>query len=536
MTEQFMTTLGGLGLFLVGMLVMTEGLKAMAGDALHGWLRRFTRSPGTGAITGTFATALLQSSSATTVTTVGFVAAGLLTFPQALGIIFGANLGTTITGWMVALFGFKLKIGAAALPVVFLGSMLRLFGRARWADFGRSLAGFGILFVGMGFMQEGMAGFAEIMTPDSFPPDTWGGRLMLLGLGMLITLVTQSSSAGVAISMTALSVGAINFHQAAAMVIGMDVGTTVTAVIAALGSSDAARRTGFSHTIFNIFTALAALLLIDPYIWALELWDNTLVVRSPELALVGFHTLFNLVALLIGLPLAEPFSRMMSWLVPGRDEGFSARLDKQLLSEPAAATAALEATLDDIFDYSLEWLILRLNHQDIPRGVPMGVVRRDLLHSRDFLDAFNAQGEKGRYHPQIGRAIHALDHLQRLFWRLEQDDRVAGLVDCGELQADMIEFRAICAELRSSLGVGIGVESYQRMTQLAARLWDAAESSRDDAIRSAVAHDLSVAETARIMNAERWLQRVAHHVWRVSAHLGEYDQREASEPRVSPSV
>ena len=223
----------------------------------------------------------------------GFVAAGLLTFPQALGIVFGANLGTTVTGWMVALFGFKLKIGAAALPVIFLGAMLRMFGRGRWQSLGRALAGFGVIFLGIGFMQDGMQGFTDTVTPDHFPPDTLGGRLLLLGLGILITLVTQSSSAGVAIAMTALSVGAINFPQAAAMVIGMDVGTTITAVVAALGSSQAARRTGFSHTIFNIFTALAALLLLDPYVWALgAAWPHA-ITASPELALVGFHTLFN---------------------------------------------------------------------------------------------------------------------------------------------------------------------------------------------------------------------------------------------------
>jgi phosphate:Na+ symporter len=521
-----MTTLGGLGLFLLGMMVMTEGLKSLAGESLHSWLTRFTHSPSTGAMTGTVATAVLQSSSATTVTTVGFVAAGLLTFPQALGIIFGANLGTTITGWMVAVFGFKLKIGAAALPVIFVGAMLRMFGRGRWRDLGRAIAGFGVIFLGMGFMQEGMSGFQGTVTPESFPPDTFTGRLMLIGLGIIITLVTQSSSAGVAISMTALSVGAINFHQAAAMIIGMDVGTTVTAVIASIGSSQAARRTGFSHTIFNVFTAVGALVLLSPYVWAIESWSPGFVAASPELALVGFHTLFNLAALVVGLPLANPFARFMEKLVPDRKTTLAHRLDKRLLQEPAAATAALEATLKDEFAYMLAWTNRTLLSDTAPPGIPVRVVEQDLRDTRDFLDLLNATGEKGRYQPSIGAAIHALDHLQRMYWRLNERERIESLIADPELKPEAIEFRTVCSELRSVLDSGIDVESYQSCGQFAQRLAERAESARDRAIEHAVAHDLSVAQTGQRMAGTRWLQKVSHHVWRVAAHLGGFDIQE----------
>lgn len=530
MRGEILTTLGGLGLFLMGMVVMTEGLKAMAGEALHAWLQRFTRSPTSGALTGTLATAVLQSSSATTVTTVGFVAAGLLTFPQALGIVFGANLGTTVTGWMVALFGFKLKIGAAALPVIFVGAMLRMFGRGRWQKLGRALAGFGVIFLGIGFMQEGMQGFTETVTPDRFPPDTLWGRLLLLGLGILITLVTQSSSAGVAIAMTALSVGAINFPQAAAMVIGMDVGTTVTAVVASIGSSQAARRTGFSHTLFNVFTAVAAFLLLDPYVWFADAWWPGSITQSPELVLVGFHTLFNAVALIIGLPLANPFARLMKHLVPERSISLARRLDHQLIKEPVAATAALEATLRDLFDYLLEGLGRALVGQNIEGRIPMGMVEQDFRDTRDFLDALNAAGEKGRYQPQIGSAIHALDHLQRLFWRIGQNDRINALRADTNLTADAIELRTLCSEVRSSLASGIDTTTYQRMGILARRLWRQAEEDRDSAIEAAVAHDLSVAATGQRMAAQRWMQSVSHHAWRVSAHLGGYDVEEAGKP------
>lgn len=526
MTGQVLTTLGGLGLFLLGMGVMTDGLKALAGESLHAWLTRFTRSPSSGAMTGTVATAVLQSSSATTVTTVGFVAAGLLSFPQALGIIFGANLGTTVTGWMVALFGFKLKIGAAALPVVFAGAMVRTFGRGRWREAGKAVAGFGVIFLGMDFMQSGMSAFQGTVTPDQFPPDTLAGRVLLMGLGAVITLVTQSSSAGVAISMTALSVGAINFPQAAAMIIGMDVGTTVTAVMASIGSSQAARRTGLSHTLFNVFTAIGALVILSPYVWLLErAWPGSIAL-SPELALVGFHTLFNLLALLVGLPLAQPFSRLMEKLVPDRTGSLAHRLDRRLLEEPAAATAALEATLADEFAYMLEWTGRVLVSAPTPEGLPAAVVMQDLRETRDFLDALNARGEQGRYQPAIGAAMHALDHLQRWNSRLSEHEAVRGLLEDPESTAMAIEFRALCAELHSSLAQGVDAPAYQKISRFTVRMNQHADSARDRAIEQAVAQDLSVAETGRRMSGIRWLQRVSHHAWRVAAHLSGYDLKE----------
>ena len=142
--------LGGLGLFLLGMIIMTEGLRELAGDMIRSALMRFTSSPVTGAATGAISTAILQSSSATTVAAVGFVGAGLMTFDSSLGIIFGANIGTTITGWLVALFGFKLKLGTIMLPLILAGAILRLFAAGRLSSTGYALAGFGLIFVGIG--------------------------------------------------------------------------------------------------------------------------------------------------------------------------------------------------------------------------------------------------------------------------------------------------------------------------------------------------------------------------------------------------
>jgi len=216
------------------MIVMTDGLNALTGNAIRSALMRFTRSPLSGATTGAACTALLQSSSATTVAAVGFVGAGLMSFPSALGIIFGANIGTTITGWMVALLGFKLQLGLLVLPLVLIGSIMRLFGSGRVANIGYAIAGFGLIFIGITMLQQGMSDLQELFTFSQAGNDSVTGRIQLLLLGILFTVITQSSSAGVTTTLTALFSGMIGFEQAAAHVIGMDIGTTVTAALATI--------------------------------------------------------------------------------------------------------------------------------------------------------------------------------------------------------------------------------------------------------------------------------------------------------------
>jgi phosphate:Na+ symporter len=540
MTQHILQTLGGLGMFLLAMLVMTEGLRGLAGDSLHAWLTLFTRSPGTGAVTGTVVTGVLQSSSATIVATVGFVAAGLLTFPQSLGIVLGANVGTTITGWLVAIFGFKLKLSAAAMPLILAGMLLRIFGRGRLGEAGKAVAGFGLILIGISLMQAGMSGLEGKVTSSTFPPDTLTGRLLLVGIGIIVTLVTQSSSAGVAMAMTALSVGAINFPQAAAMVIGMDVGTTVTAVIAAIGSSEAARRTGFSHTIYNLFTAVAALLLLSPYIWLLDSALPNLVNDSPVFALVGFHTLFNVFALVIVLPLAGPFAWLMEKLVPEKDTGLARRLDNRLLAEPQAAHAALEATLREEFDYMLCGVEQKLKDYTFPLDPPSQQVRQDLRDTRDFLDAMNRiqpaasqhggpSGDMVGVRQQITTAIHALDHLRRMLNRLQQRDSIFTLRNEARFVPLTREMRAFCGQLRTTLPEGINQGLYSECLELAQRLRLDAEQARDRTIAMAVKQEISVAQSGQWLAAYRWLDRMAHHVWRVSAHLGGYDAGEVAE-------
>ncbi|MEZ5716316.1 MAG: Na/Pi symporter, partial [Paracoccaceae bacterium] len=367
-TGGILTALGGVGLFLLGMVLLTEGVQGLAGQALRRGLRRFTSTPLRGVAAGTVATAILQSSSATTVTVIGFVSAGVMSFPQGLGVVFGANIGTTFTGWLVALLGFKLKLEVMALPVVFLGAMMGLFGGRRIALAGRALSGFALLFLGIALMQQGMEGLSAVLTPDELPGDTLWGRVQLVVLGALITAVTQSSSAGVAAALVALETGAIGFGQAAVMVIGMNIGTTVTALLATLGGSVAARRTGMAHLLFNLGTGALAFVLLTFVSAALGAWVEAGGSGAARYALVLFHTAFNLVGVVLVLLLLDPFMALVQRLVPERREALLAPLDRALLVQPGAAVDAACAAVEAIARHMFGLLAARLS----PGGAAAG--------------------------------------------------------------------------------------------------------------------------------------------------------------------
>jgi phosphate:Na+ symporter len=191
-------------------------------------------------------------------TTIGFVSAGLLSFSSALGVIVGANVGTTSTGWIVSLLGFKLNVGQVALPFIGVGALLRLLFDGRRAHLGMALAGFGLIFIGIDVLQEGMGGLAQRIDLSSFPATTLASRLLLILIGAVMTVLLQSSSAAVALTLTALNSQAIDLEQSAYLVIGQNLGTTVTAVLAAVGASVPARRTALGHILFNALTGLLA--------------------------------------------------------------------------------------------------------------------------------------------------------------------------------------------------------------------------------------------------------------------------------------
>ncbi|MEE1215387.1 MAG: Na/Pi cotransporter family protein [Bacteroidaceae bacterium] len=267
---QIFTLLGALGMFLYGMNLMSSGLQKASGNKLRSFLSAMTSNPFKGVLTGLGVTSVIQSSSATTVMVVSFVNAGLLTLAQAISVIMGANIGTTVTAWLVSWLGFKADISVLAIPLMALGFLFSNSKKNQRQNIGELIVGFCLLFLGLSFMKESVPDLNE--TPEVLDfVKTWSSHgfasvLIFLAFGTILTLVLQSSSATMAITLIMLSMGWIPFNMACAMVLGENIGTTITANIAASVGNTQAKRAAMSHTIFNLFGVIWALILFKPFL------------------------------------------------------------------------------------------------------------------------------------------------------------------------------------------------------------------------------------------------------------------------------
>ena len=368
---QVFTLLGALGMFLYGMNLMSSGLQKAAGERLRGFLSAMTSNPLKGVLTGMGITAVIQSSSATTVMVVSFVNAGLLTLVQAIGVIMGANIGTTITAWMVAFLGFKADISILAIPLMLFGFLFSNSKKDQRKNIGELIVGFCLLFLGLSFMKESVPDLRQ--TPEVLEfVSTWsahgfGSVLLFLLFGTILTLVLQSSSATMAITLIMLSMGWIPFGMACAMVLGENIGTTITANIAASIGNTQAKRAAMSHTIFNVFGVLWALILFNPFLRLVGLATEKLFglpnpaaegfsvpgPTSPEgtAALYGLsmlHTLFNMTNTLILVWFTGLIGKAVSWIIraPENQEKEAFRL-KYISAGPLATP---ELSVDQAFD------------------------------------------------------------------------------------------------------------------------------------------------------------------------------------------
>ena len=368
---QVFTLLGALGMFLYGMNLMSSGLQKAAGERLRGFLSAMTSNPLKGVLTGMGITAIIQSSSATTVMVVSFVNAGLLTLVQAIGVIMGANIGTTITAWMVAFLGFKADISILAIPLMLFGFLFSNSKKDQRKNIGELIVGFCLLFLGLSFMKESVPDLRQ--TPEVLEfVSTWsshgfGSVLLFLLFGTILTLVLQSSSATMAITLIMLSMGWIPFGMACAMVLGENIGTTITANIAASIGNTQAKRAAMSHTIFNVFGVLWALILFNPFLRLVGLVTEKLFglpnpaaegfsvpgPTSPEgtAALYGLsmlHTLFNMTNTLVLVWFTGLIGKAVSWIIraPENQEKEVFRL-KYISAGPLATP---ELSVDQAFD------------------------------------------------------------------------------------------------------------------------------------------------------------------------------------------
>ncbi|NVJ51475.1 MAG: Na/Pi cotransporter family protein [Gammaproteobacteria bacterium] len=351
------TILGGLGLFLLAIDNMTDGLKYAAGASLRAVLSQWSKTPLRGIFSGCLMTAVVQSSSAVTVASLGFVNAGLISVRQALGIIYGANVGTTMTGWLVALIGFKMNIQAFALPLIGIGVLMKLIKpNQRVASLGLALVGFGLFFVGIDILKEAFEGIVKVFDISQFTADGITGVASFLLIGIVMTILTQSSSAAIALTITAASTGMIGLYAAGAMVIGANIGTTSTALLATIGATSNAKRVGAAQVIFNAATAIVALLILPVIFNLIDGLKGVLGIQAdPAIALALFHTIFNLLGVLLIYPQNDRLakfleSRFKSW---EEQQSHPRYLDKTIAQTPDLAVNALVLELQSIAQKNL---------------------------------------------------------------------------------------------------------------------------------------------------------------------------------------
>lgn len=333
---QFLTLFGALSLFLFGMKVMSEGIQKLAGDKMRSILSAMTSNRFFGVLTGFFITTLVQSSSASTVMVVSFVNAGLLNLMQSVGVIMGANIGTTTTAWIISILGFKLNIASLSLPIIAIAFPLLYFSKDRLTSLGETLLGFALLFMGLGLLQSSVPDFRD--NPEMFEALQnltdygFGSILIFLGIGTILTVVLQSSSATMALTLVMCNNGWIGFEHGAAIVLGENIGTTITANLAALVGNVYAKRTALAHTLFNVFGVVWMLIVfrlvinqIDGYMVGIGLNSPMVDPTMIPFGLAIFHTSFNITNTLLLIGFLKVIVYVVERIIPSKgktDERF----------------------------------------------------------------------------------------------------------------------------------------------------------------------------------------------------------------------
>ncbi|KAA3640155.1 MAG: Na/Pi cotransporter family protein [Proteobacteria bacterium] len=345
--------LGGLGLFLLAVGMMTDGLRLAAGASLRHILATWTNSTWRGLSAGVLMTAIVQSSSAVIVATIGFVNAGLLSMRQTLGILYGANIGTSMTGWLVAVVGFKFNIQAVALPMIGIGMLIRLFRKSegRLSSLALALVGFGLFFVGIDILKSAFEGIVSGFDVSTIEVQGLYAIFVFFLVGIVMTLLTQSSSAAIAITITAAASGILPLYSATAMVIGAIIGTSSTSLLTTIGATANAKRVAWAQVILNTTTACVAFVILPLLVFLMEKLSFRFNLElSVGIQLALFHTAFNIFGVLCFLP----FNNKLAGFLENRFKSLEAHptqpkyLDSAIALSPTLAINALVLELKEI--------------------------------------------------------------------------------------------------------------------------------------------------------------------------------------------
>ena len=468
--------IGGVGMFLLGMTLMTDGLRIAAGKALRHVLEHSMHTRLRALSSGFAITALVQSSSAVTVAIIGFVNAGLIKLSQSIWVIYGSNVGTTMTAWLVALLGFHIKIQLLALPAIGFGMFAKLFSKnERNAAYGQALAGFGVLFLGIDILKSTFSSLDQVINLQAYAGDGFLNVLFFLLIGFVMTVMMQSSSAAMALTLTAAGSGLIPLTAAAAMVIGSNLGTTSTAALAAIGATANAKRVAASHVIFNMVTGTVALLTLPLLLWLVAqisgLFESSTYIAT---LLAIFHTVFNVLGVLLMWHLTPKMIEHLQkrFVAVEEDEAKPRYLDATIVDTPELAHQALGKELsrvaeivskmgkDAISTEASQSLRLRRDHEIAAKLVDsVGEFINKLQKGEvpEYLSpSFTLALASARYFMDVADLAHQVD--------LEQSERPPELTQ--ELRAAISKFRQLAVtalEIKIEPGVALDIEQSKRL-------------------------------------------------------------------------
>jgi len=537
------------------MSVMTSSLKALAGSGLRTTLSKAASTPLSGAFWGAFVTLIVQSSSATTMTTIGLVSAGLLTFSQGLGLVFGANIGTTGTGWLIALIGVRVSLTSAALPMIFVGALIKLLGRGRVSAAGAALAGFALVLFGLTTLQQGMGGLAERLHPADLPAvlgpgvSLWSslfGLMVLIFLGLAMTAVMQSSTAAIAVTLSAHYAGAVGLDQACALIIGQNIGTATSSAMAAIGASSTAKRLALAYVLFKLIAAFIALVLFPV--------TTSLLVRASKTIdgvtlLAGYHTAYNVVGVAVLVPLIDRFTRFVERILPERASPLTRYLDPAALVTPFTAEEAVRRTVARSLGTmcgSIGEVLAAANHGTSVHAVSITEASDALRQAQEFISEASGPPESEEEEERLTSTLHALDHASRLAEVMGEkgefgamptgsdDVGAAGLcveamrnavLIAGRVDAppDAHDQSAPVEAFDEEKGVAAdGASTKQAIGQLehcAKTLGELQQTHRKVTLSSVAGGRVSADEAIARVDAVRRLESLARHAWRSAAHL-----------------
>lgn len=441
LSADFKTIVAGISIFLFGMISLQQGFKSFTGGVLEKVLTAITDSLFKRLCFGVISTMMMQSSSLLSVLVISFISAGLLDLAAGIGIIFGANLGTTTGAWLVAGFGIKVNISAYAMPMLVFGVLLILQKSKNLQGIGYILMGIGFLFLGIHYMKEGFEAFKDIINLTEYAVSGFAGLLVFVTLGVLATIIIQSSDATMVLIITALAAGQITYENSLALAIGANIGTTVTAILGSLSANIKGKRLAGAHLIFNLFTASVAIIMMNQFIWIVDRFCLAVGIAANDytLKLAAFHTLFNVVGISVMLPMAQPLATLLNRLMIDK----AGAVDKPLyltqsaLQFPETAVEAVTNETGHLYNNAVH-LILRamgLHRRDAFSEQVMSEVIKKYQRLLDYnLDNAYERNFKGIYSANIEFISQA-----RFTWEMEQSGRLYWLKEANLKLAEAIK-------------------------------------------------------------------------------------------------